>query len=177
MTTTKPACIHCFGELRLTSLPESNYLWQCEHGCAETIDTGISTSTSITSFQHFALRPNGSIKFLQLLGPLLPEHVPGARVYMPQLFYHYIECTKGGCYNRLWLYCIAPYLDSPEVVDYILRSRVIRATADARRGSTGAMIFASLYDDLRRVSNPEIADYLSRTFDSATEPIPNDRNA
>ena len=106
----KPDCIHCSRHLRLVS--EDNYSWRCEAGCAERIDTGIPTSTSITSFQRYAIH-NGGLDISRVIRPLLPEYVSGARVYMPQIIYHFIECTWGGCYNHLYLNCIAPYLDSP----------------------------------------------------------------
>ena len=126
----KPDCIHCSRHLRLVS--EDNYSWQCEAGCNERIDTGIPTSSSITSFQRYAIH-NGGLDISRVIRLLLPEYVSGARVYMPQIIYHFIECTWGGCYNHLYLNCIAPYLDSPAVVDYVLRSPVVYASADATR--------------------------------------------
>jgi len=87
---------------------------------------------------------------------------------MPQIIYHFIECTWGGCYNHLYLNCIAPYLHSPAIVDYVLRSPVVYASADATRGSTGALIYGELYYRLRSVNCPKIAEYLRDTFDDIT---------
>jgi len=172
----KPDCIHCSRHLWLVSEDGSNYSWRCEAGCAERIDTGIPTSTSITSFQRYAI-DNGGLDISRVIRPLLPEYVSGARVYMPQIIYHFIECTWGGCYNHLYLNCIAPYLDCPAVVDYVLRSPVVHPSADATRGSTGALIYGELYYRLRSVNCPKIADYLRDTFDNHPQPITNDRNA
>jgi hypothetical protein len=75
----KPDCIHCSRHLRLVS--EDNYSWQCEAGCAERIDTGIPTSTSITSFQRYAIP--------QRRGRHLTSHSPA---------------SPGVCFRRSGLY-------------------------------------------------------------------------
>jgi hypothetical protein len=160
----KPDCIHCSGHLRLSSNHVSNYSWQCEGGCSELADTGISTVFSIVSFQSYAL-PKGELDISKVICPIKPEYIPGARVYMPQIFYHFIECTWGGCYNHLYLNCIAPLLDAPEVVDYVLRSPVIHPSSDIMRGSTGALIYDELYYRLSGVRSAKIADYLRNTFE------------
>ena len=138
----KPDCIHCSRHLRLVADDGLNYWWRCEAGCAEGIDTGIPGSFSIEAFQRDVLR-RGRLDMSRLARPLPTEYVSGARVYVPQLLYHFIECTWGACYNHLYLYCIAPYLDAPEVVDYILRTPVVRSSKGyATRFDRGA--------DLRR---------------------------
>ena len=173
----KPDCIHCSRHLRLVADDGLNYWWRCEAGCAEGIDTGIPSSSSIESFQRDVLH-RGRLDMSRLLRPLPAEYVSGARVYMPQLLYHFIECTWGACYNHLYLYCIAPYLDASEVVDYILRTPVVRSSkGDTRPGSTGAQIYGELDERLRRVSSPKIAEYLRRTFDDQEAPGPNGVNA
>ena len=160
----KPDCIHCSGRLRLVSDDGPNYSWRCESGCAERIDTGIPTSTSIASFERHTISDD-KLTTSQLICPQPPEYVSGIRVYMPQILYHVIECTWFACYHHVYQYCIAPYLDSTEVVDYVLRTPVVYASSDARRGSTGALIYGELYHRLHSVSCPKIADYLRRTFD------------
>jgi hypothetical protein len=169
----KPDCVHCSRSLLLVVGDGPNYSWRCEGGCAEGIDTGVSTSSSIEFFQRGVVR-DGRVDLAQLLRPpLRPEYVSGVRVYMPQLLYHFIECTWGACYNYLYLYCIAPYLDAPEVVDYVLRTPVVRASPGTRRGSTGAHLYGELHERLRQVSCPKIDDYLRRTFDEHSVPRPN----
>ncbi len=165
----KPDCVHCSRQLGLHSNSGANYSWQCESKCSERIDTGVPISSSIVPFQGYAV-PTGELDISRVIRPLLPEHVNGVRVYMPQILHHFIECTWGACYNHLYLNCIAPYLDSPEVVDYVLRTPVVHLSADARRGSTGAMIYGELASSLRNVSCPEISDYLRRTFDDREQP-------
>ena len=172
----KPDCIHCSGHLRLVSDDGPNYSWRCESGCAERIDTGIPTSASVAPFQRHVCSDD-KLDTSRLICPQPSESVSGIRVYMPQILYHFIECTWGACYNHVYLYCIAPYLDSPEVVDYVLRTPVVHASPEARRGSTGAVIYGELYYRLRSVNCPKIADYLRHTFDEHEQPITNDRNA
>lgn len=159
----KPDCIHCSRHLRLVSDEGSNYFWQCEAGCAERIDTGIATSISIELFLRDGIR-DGDIDFSRYGSPLLKGYVAGARVHMPQILYHFIECTWGACYNHLYLNCIVPYLDCPAVVDYVLRTPVVYPSTNTWRGSTGALIYAELHFRLCSVRSPKIDDYLLCNF-------------
>ena len=88
---------------------------------------------------------------------------------MPQIFYHYIECTWGACYNSLHPNCIVPYLDSVDVVDYVLRSPVIHDIGNVARSSTGARIYPELADRLKEVCSPAVVEYVRKNFSSLTQ--------
>ncbi len=88
--------------------------------------------------------------------PLSPNRARTAKVFMPHILHHFIECTWGGCYNALYLNVIVPHLDSADVVDYVLRSSAIHpATAELRCRLNGAQ-------------SAKIRQYLSENF-KATE--------
>ncbi len=163
----EPNCIHCRGVLYLASNFSLNYRWKCENGCRETIDTGVPTQSDILPFQQEVVANNGNLDGQQLCQPALSEHISGLKVYMPQILYHYIECSWGACYSSIYAYCLKPYLDSPNVLDYVLRSPVIYCTKDSWVGLTGAMIYPELFEYLSGVDSPMIRQYLRENFEQS----------
>lgn len=158
-----PDCIQCRAELELLAEGGECYTWRCTNGCSPDLDTGVPLEADISAFQRYAIR-KGEFQFSSVVRSLPEALVPGAKVYMPQILYHFIECTWGGCYNSIYQNCIVPYLDCPAVVDYVLRSPVIDSSSDLMPGETGARIYGDLFHRLRGVSSPRIADYLNQTF-------------
>lgn len=83
---------------------------------------------------------------------------------MPEIFHHFIECSWGACYNSVYQNLLVPHLDSPDVVDYVLRSAVVHSGDDVVQGITGARVFGELMSRLRNVESDRIRTYLEITF-------------
>lgn len=83
---------------------------------------------------------------------------------MAQILHHFIICRRGGCYNSLYFNVIVPLLDSPEIVDYVLRTLVIHEGIGTAVGKTGARIFPELRRRLQRVKSERIHAYLAENF-------------
>jgi len=123
----------------------------------------VPATADIAPFQQAIVRA-GKVDFSFCARPLIPSHLPGAKVYTPQILIHFIECTWAGCYNSIYTTFLSPHLDSPAVLDYVLRSQVISVTKDIVTGSTGAKIYGDLLLRLRGVKSPSIRRYLDDTF-------------
>jgi hypothetical protein len=157
-------CQSCCGSLVLLRQGTPRYAWQCAQGCLPPIDTGVSISEDIGPFEKAAVR-NDDIDFSIFTRHLSAELVPGAKAYMLQILPHFIECTRGGCYNSIYNNLLAPHLDSPDVVDYVLRGPVIHGSPDLITGITGAKIFEQLLWCLKGVHSPNIRQYIQVTFE------------
>ncbi len=81
---------------------------------------------------------------------------------MVNILKHFIECDKGWHYNTLFKSLIKPYLDNPLVLDFVLKSDVIKATKI--KGITGAKIYPELQEKLIKVDSPNIKNYLKNEF-------------
>lgn len=140
-----------------------NYSWQCPSHCLPPIDTGVPTNET---FDPVEGAESGDVEFNASLfwPPLSPNRVRTARVFMPHILYHFIECTRGGCYNALYSNVIVPHLDSIPVVDYVLHSSAIQPTADVVAGKTGSQVYAELRQRLNGVQSEKIRQYLSENF-------------
>jgi hypothetical protein len=109
---------------------------------------------------------SGSVEFNASLfwPPLSPSRVRMAKVFMPHIRFHFIECTWGGCYNALYSNVLVPYLDSVGVVDYVLHCPVIHPSSDIVAGSTGARVYSELRHRLNGVQSEKIRQYFSENF-------------
>ncbi len=165
----KLACHHCGTELRLLREGVPNYAWECPNRCLPAVDTGVPATEQIASFDRAASQGIHRI-YPECLSPIDRSSIPGAKVYMPHLLLHFIECRRGGCYNRIYLHCLVPHLDSPQVVDYVLRSSVIYDSPDCITGTTGAKIYSELLRQLRAVKSSVTHKYLRDTVDRTQEP-------
>jgi hypothetical protein len=140
-----------------------NYSWQCPKHCLQPVDIGVSANEIFDSIED---AESGNVEFNASLfwPPLSPNRVRTAKVFMPHILYHFIECNRGGCYNALYSNVIVPYLDSVDVVDYILRSSVIGLTPDVLTGKTGARIYSELRHRLNGVRSEKVRQYFSENF-------------
>ena len=163
MDQMKPNCIHCNARLHLITCGITNYSWKCEVNCLETVDTGVPITEDIQPFKLVAVE-NGQLKIPEAARPSPPDRIPGLKVYMPQILHHFIECTWAGCYNSIYLNSIVPHLDSPSVVDYILRSPAIHGASASIAGRTGARIYGELLVRLGGVESERVQSYLRETF-------------
>ena len=84
---------------------------------------------------------------------------------MPHILHHFIDCTWGACYNALYSNVLMPYLDSVDVVDWVLHSSVIHTAPDVVTGKTGARIYGELRWRLNGVQSEKIRQYLADNFD------------
>lgn len=159
-------CIHCSGKLFLDEEARENYCWVCSNGCLPVLDTGVSTELDIQPFRGLVVQKQSVAA--AAASDLGDEHAPGVRIYMPSLLYHFIGCTWGGCYNSIYWNCLVPFLDSPEVVDYVLRSDVIRPSDLNGNRIREPRIFPELRNRLEGVSSSRIKQYLKETFPCAS---------
>jgi hypothetical protein len=159
-------CIYCSGKLCLGDRDRKNYCWVCSNGCLPVLDTGVSTELDIQPFRGLVVQKQSVA--IAAASDLGDEHAPGVRIYMPSLLYHFISCTWGGCYNGIYRNCLVPFLDSPEVVDYVLRSDVIRSSHFDGNRIREPRIFRELWNRLEGVSSPRISQYLKETFHDAS---------
>ena len=158
-----PTCHRCGALLVLIREGLPNYSWQCPNHCLPPVDTGVSTSEA---FDPVEGAESGNVEFNASLfwPPLSPNRARAAKVFMPHILHHFIECTWGGCYNALYLNVIVPHLDSAEVVDYVLRSSTIHPATNVVTGKTGARIYAELRCRLNGAQSAKIRQYLSENF-------------
>ena len=158
-----PTCHQCGKLLVLLRQGLPNYSWQCPNRCLPPVDTGVPASEPFDAVEGAEA---GNVEFNASLfwPPLSPNRVRTAKVFMPHILHHFIECTRGGCYNALYSNVIVPHLDSTDVVDHVLHSSAIHPTSDAATGKTGARIYAELHRRLNGVQSEKIRRYLSENF-------------
>ena len=85
---------------------------------------------------------------------------------MPFIFYHFVECTRGACYNSIYFNLLVPNLDSAAVLDYVLRSPVIQGIPEVVDGVSKPRMYGELHSRLMSVKSPIIRQYLADTFGS-----------
>ena len=169
----QPTCNVCASELSLEFREAGEYVWRCSRGCAPDVTTGIPATESIKCFQKTAIW-DGRFDFSVVTRPLKSDSLAGAKVYMPQVLHHFIDCTWGGCYNSIYINFLVPHLDCPDVVDYVLRSPVIHDGPNVIRSSGGARIYGELLRRLHGVASARIKAYLDATFcRTANQPLTN----
>ena len=156
-------CHKCEALLVLIREGLPNYSWQCPSRCLAPIDTGVSKGEPFDSIEG---AESGNVEFNASLfwPPLSPNRVRTVKVFMPHILYHFIECTWGGCYNALYSNVIVPYLDSTDVLDYVLHDSVVHPTTDIVLGKTGAQIYSELHRRLEGVKSEAIRKYLAENF-------------
>lgn len=86
------------------------------------------------------------------------------KVQMVEILNHFIECTWGAHYNTLFDRIIKVYLDDPTVLDFVLKSEVIKK--DIINGKSGAKMFPMLFEYLKTVNSQRIQNYLDDEFDN-----------
>ncbi len=141
----------------------ANYAWECPSKCLPPIETGIAVTTDISAFERDVVR-QGTLCSAPFANPIPASHVPAAKVFAAQILYHFIECTWGGCYNSVHRSFLVPHFDSPEALDYVLKSPVIRDAPGVVVGTSGARVYPELLMRLRAVVSPKIQKYLDETF-------------
>lgn len=114
--------------------------------------------------------PGGPHDFVVLAAPLDPTCIPGARTYMPFILYHYIECTWGPCYSSLFAHVIRPHLASVEVLEYVLRSPVVRDDMSEANRPDEPRMYRELYHQLRQVRSATVRRYVTETFSRRDTP-------
>ncbi|WP_412561843.1 hypothetical protein [Winogradskyella sp. MIT101101] len=83
---------------------------------------------------------------------------------MVNILKHFIECTWGSHYNTVFKRLIKPYLDNPLVLDYVLKSEIIK-DKNIVIGKTGAKAYPELLKYLMLVDSLKIRIYLSNEFE------------
>ena len=156
-------CHECGSLLVLLRKDTPCYAWECPRRCLPSIDTGAETSEP---FDEFDGAEQGNIEFNATLfwPPLTRRRVLTAKVFMPHILYHFIECSRCSCDSSILTNVLVPHLDCVEVLDYVLRSPVVHPTADVVVGITGAQIYAELWHRLDQVKSPKIRQYLAENF-------------
>jgi hypothetical protein len=159
----KPNCIKCGAELLLLREAIENYSWQCAAKCLPTIDTGVAVGTSLACFERDAIK-DGEISTPFFTRPVPSSHLSGAKVYLPFILYHFIECNYAACYNSIYQNLLVPHLDSISVLDYVLRTPVVEGFSESLKGIPQPKMFSELYFRLLNVKSPVIQQYLNDTF-------------
>jgi hypothetical protein len=158
-----PKCLKCGGELLLLKENVPTYSWQCANKCMPLVDTGVALSEDINPFELVGIK-DGKVFEPFFTRPLHSSHIPGAKVYMPFVLYHFIECTWGACYNSIYLNLLVPHLNSVSVLDYVLRSPVVQSDSQFAEDSSQPKMYGNLYSRLLGVESTDIKKYLAETF-------------
>ena len=143
-----------------------SYSWQCVNKCLPPIDTGVALSEDLTPFEQVGLK-DGQIVTPLFTRPLPSSLVPGAKVYMPFILFHFIECTRGACYNSIFSNLLLLHLDNVAVLDYVLRSSVVHGDAKVVDGVSKPKMYGELHSRLKGVKSSTIHKYLADTFGEA----------
>jgi hypothetical protein len=140
-----------------------HYRWQCPNYCLPSLDTGVPTIEHLDDLQPDT---SGTLEFnaSHFFPPMTESRIATAKVFMAQILYHFIECTRGTCYNALYFNVLVPHLDAPEIVDYVLRSSLVRGGPGVQVGKSGARLYPELRSRLEAVMSPLIRSYLSDNF-------------
>jgi hypothetical protein len=156
-------CHQCGTLLVLLRTNTQNYAWKCPRHCLPAIDTGANANEP---FDELDGAEQGNVEFNATLfwSPLTKRRVLTAKVFMPQILFHFIECGRFSCYNSILENVLVPHLDSVDVLDYVLKSSVVHLAGDAVIGKTGAKIYAELHRRLNQVKSPNIRQYLAENF-------------
>jgi hypothetical protein len=144
--------------------PTPHYTWSCPRQCLPEIDTGANANDP---FDEIDGAEQGNFEFNATLfwPPLTQRRVLTAKVFMPHILYHFIECGRFSCYNSILENVLVPHLDSVAVLDYVLKSPVVHpAAGDVVVGKTGAKIYGELGHRLNQVKSPIIRKYLAENF-------------
>lgn len=159
----KLTCHQCGTLLVLLRTNTPRYAWECPRHCLPAIDTGVNASEP---FDEFEGAEQGNVEFNATLfwPPLSQPRVLTAKVFMPQILYHFIECRRFSCYNSILTNVLVPHLDCVDVVDYVLRSPVVHTAVDVPVGKTGARIYTELWHRLNQVESTKIRQYLAENF-------------
>jgi hypothetical protein len=179
-------CLKCGKPMRLLREAVSNYGWQCPDQCLAPVDTGVPTSESLAPLERAVLAGQESTSShsvdslsneltlavcrLVLSGspvftkPLPPNYVAGARVYAPHILTHFVECTRGGCYNSIFQNFLVPHFDSAAALDYVLRTSVVRGDIVLEAGIPAPRMYPELLSRLCGVRSPNIQQYLAQRF-------------
>ena len=156
-------CHICGSPLLLVRQDVPNYSWRCPTNCIPIIDTGVSSGETL---DELLPDESGTVEFnaSHFFPPLTRSRVATAKVFMAQILYHFIECSWSACYNSLYFNVLVPCLDSPEIVDYVLRGSVVHERIGIETGKTGAKIYPELRARLHGVESSRIHDYLTENF-------------
>ena len=140
-----------------------NYQWRCPKHCLPPIDTEVPTSEHLDDLQPDA---SGTVEFnaSHFFPPMTKTRIATAKVFMAQVLCHFIECTYGTCYNSLYFNVLVPHLDAPEIVDYVLRSSLVRDGPGVQVGKSGARLYPELRSRLQGVTSSRIRTYLAENF-------------
>ena len=130
------------------------------------IDTGVNASEP---FDELDDGEQGDFEFNATLfwPPLTQRRVSTAKVFMPQILLHFIECGRFSCYNSILANVLIPYLDNVDIVDYVLKSPIVNPATDVVIGKSGAKIYAELRYRLNQVSSCKVRQYLTENFQTS----------
>lgn len=156
-------CPECPSNLVLKTRGHPTYLWECPAGCSFKIDTRVPIDTPTADLCLQGVRIE-DVDINIFVCPFSENLIPIAKIYMPFILIHFIECTRGGCFMGLYRNCLEPYLDNADVLDYVLRSGVINMKKDGYLGDNGAPMYSELFGFLMRIGSSEIQNYLRLNY-------------
>jgi hypothetical protein len=135
-----------------------NYAWVCANKCLAPVDTGVPADEETASTNG---RSPVEILFAESLSQL---QIRTAKVYAPTILIHFIDCHTPGCYEQIYRKFLVPHFDSASVLDYVLRTPIIRSEEILKDGMPEPKMCAELLHRLRGIQSPRIQDYLVRRF-------------
>jgi hypothetical protein len=155
-----PPCLKCGGDLCKGMLADQ-WVWTCQNGCNQSVFTGVHVKKDIRPFEAAAIPDGRSLNTGAFGEPLVERLVPGAKVYMPFILYHFIGCTWGTCYVMLFQNVIQPHLDCVDALEYVLKTRVV---SDEAVPPYAPKMYAELYTYLNQVKSPAVREYVRTQF-------------
>jgi hypothetical protein len=127
------------------------------------IDTGVPVSEQ---FDELQADESGTVEFngSHFFPPMTKSRIATAKVFMGHILCHFIQCGRGACYNSLYFNVLVPHLDSPEILDYVLRGGMVHDGPGVEVGRSGAKIYPELRHQIEKVASARIQEYLAENF-------------
>jgi hypothetical protein len=156
-------CHICSTPLLLLRTGFPHYTWQCPQHCLPAVCTGVPITELLDDLERDG---SGTVEFnaSHFFPPMSQSRVATAKVFMAQILYHFVSCSRGGCYNSLYFNVLVPHLECPEILDYALRSSVVHDCVGLQLGKSGARLYPELRGRLEGVKSPRIHAYLADNF-------------
>jgi len=151
-------CLKCGNATQLTRTMLPNYAWACANKCLAPVDTGVTTNVELVDLQG---RSPVEMIFSENLSP---AQIETAKVYSPQILIHFIDCHTPGCYMQIYNKFLVPYFDNVPVLDYVLRTPIVRGEEILKDGIRQPKMYPQLFSYLKGLKSLKIQDYLLKIF-------------
>ena len=151
-------CLKCGKATQLLRMPLLNYAWICDDKCLPPVDTGVPAVEEIADLEG---RSPVEIIFSDKLSDV---QIRTLKVYSPQVLIHFIDCYTPGCYMQIHNKFLVPHFDSVAVLDYVLRTPIVRGENILMDGIPEPKMYGQLLSRLQEVKSSKIQEYLLKQF-------------